>query len=491
MLFNSYIFLFLFLPITWVLFRLACTFRLTHIAIIILMIASLVFYSYWNPIFVLLILISIGFNYTWGRLLEVKTSPSRLLLFVGVAVNLSAIGYFKYANFLMANVCGLFDVRWGEKDIFLPLGISFFTFQQIAYLVDCHRGITRERNVAQYALFVSFFPQLIAGPIVHHGEMISQFRRLRTYVMNYRNIAMGLGFLSLGLLKKLVIADSFSPWVKDAFDTSDALTFIEAWGAALAYTFQIYFDFSAYSDMAVGLGKLFNIDLPMNFNSPYKATSIIDFWQRWHMTLSRFLKDYIYIPLGGNRRGVLRRYLNLLATMFIGGLWHGAAWTFVFWGGLHGVLLCINHAARRLCRRFSVSVPAWAGWMLTFGSVVFGWVFFRAESFGRAISIVKGMLGLNGIVIGGGDLPGFMADALRALNVTIGKPSVWHYFGPHQRNLLIVATVVCLCLPTTWQWVYRHIGSRPTWQSAAGIAVVLCISVLFLGRVTEFLYFQF
>ena len=388
-------------------------------------------------------------------------------------------------------MCAAFDLQWSERDIFLPLGISFFTFQQIAYLVDCYRGITRERNVAQYALFVSFFPQLIAGPIVHHEEMISQFRRLRTYAMNYRNLAMGLGFLSLGLLKKLVIADSLSPWVKDAFDTTDALTFVEAWGAALAYTFQIYFDFSAYSDMAVGLGKLFNIDLPMNFNSPYKATSIIDFWKRWHMTLSRFLRDYVYIPLGGNRRGVLRRYLNLLATMLIGGLWHGAAWTFVFWGGLHGVLLCINHAARRLCRRFSFSVPDWIGWMLTFGSVVFGWVFFRAGSFGRAVSIVKGMVGLNGIVIGGGDLPDFLADALRALHVTIGKPAVWHYFGPHQRNLLIVATVVSLCLPSTWQWVHRQVGDRPTWQSAAGIAVALCVSVLFLGRVTEFLYFQF
>ena len=358
MLFNSYIFLFIFLPFTWILFRFACAKRILDVALALLMVASLVFYSYWNPPFVFLILFSILFNYSWGRLIEKASGRFRTLwLFSGVAVNLLLIAYFKYANFMMTNIAWFFGWEWTARDIFLPLGISFFTFQQIAYLIDCAKGLAKEHAFTHYALFVTFFPQLIAGPIVRYEEIMPQFARLRTFAMNYRNIAMGLALLSLGLFKKVVIADTLSPWVAAAFDTRDPLTFFEAWGGVLSYTFQIYFDFSGYSDMALGLGRLFNIELPINFNSPYKALSISDFWRRWHMTLSSFLRDYLYIPLGGNRQGKIRRNVNLMTTMLLGGLWHGASWNFVVWGGLHGVFLVINHAYRKLLSSLKITPP--------------------------------------------------------------------------------------------------------------------------------------
>ncbi len=360
MLFNSYTFLFLFLPFTWILFRFACAKRVLDVALALLMIASLVFYSYWNPPFVFLILFSILFNYSWGRLIERSSQHTRthtLWLYSGVAINLLLIAYFKYANFMMSNITWLFAEEWSPRDIFLPLGISFFTFQQIAYLIDCSKGLAKEHAFTHYALFVTFFPQLIAGPIVRYEEIMPQFSRLRTFAMNYRNIAMGLTLLSLGLFKKVVVADTLSPWVAAAFDTHAPLTLFEAWGGVLSYTFQIYFDFSGYSDMALGLGKLFNIDLPINFNSPYKALSISDFWRRWHMTLSSFLRDYLYIPLGGNRQGKLRRNVNLMTTMLLGGLWHGASWNFVVWGGLHGAYLVVNHAYKRLFSALSITPP--------------------------------------------------------------------------------------------------------------------------------------
>ena len=360
MLFNSHIFLFLFLPLTWGFFKFACVHRVPDVALALLLVASLVFYSYWNPPFFFLILFSILFNYSWGRIIE-KTvkhdGKGKIWLYTGVAVNLLLIAYFKYGNFFMFNVSWLLGKEWVARDIFLPLGISFFTFQQIAYLIDCSRGLAKGHSFTKYALFVTFFPQLIAGPIVRYEDIIPQFSRLRTFAANYRNVAIGLTLLSLGLFKKAVIADTFSPWVAAAFDNDSPLTLFEAWGGVLSYTFQIYFDFSGYSDMAVGLGKLFNIDIAINFNSPYKALSISDFWRRWHITLSSFLRDYLYIPLGGNRKGEIKRNVNLMATMLLGGLWHGASWNFVFWGGLHGLFLIVNHGYKKALHSFRITPP--------------------------------------------------------------------------------------------------------------------------------------
>jgi alginate O-acetyltransferase complex protein AlgI len=407
-------------------------------------------------------------------------------------VNLAVLGYFKYTNFLLENLSRAGLLPRMEQDIILPLGISFFTFVQIAYLVDIHTGVARRGGLLQYATFVTFFPQLIAGPIVRYREIVPCYAGLRLCAMSYRNVAAGLGFIALGLFKKAVLADSFSPWVDDAFGTTDKLSFIEAWGAGLAYTFQIYFDFSAYSDMAIGVARLFNVDLPINFNSPYKATSIIDFWRRWHITLSRFLRDYLYIPLGGNRKGAARQYVNLLATMLLAGLWHGAGWTFVLWGGLHGVYLAINHMFRRMSRRFALRVPAWAGWAVTFACVNVAWVFFRADSVSRAVDIVKGMAGINGIFLKSRHLPDFLVQALAAVHIpVVAKSATWHYFAPDERNLILIAAILALAAPNTWEWAHRSIERRPTRQTAIFVGAVLCISVLFLGKVNEFLYFQF
>ena len=281
----------------------------------------------------------------------------------------------------------------------------FSRLPQIAFLVDAHRGLAREYSFTHYTLFVTYFPHLIAGPILHHREMMPQFDRRSTYTLDWDNVAVGLTMFIIGLFKKTVIADDMAAFASPAFDAAAGgtqLTLLEAWGAALAYTFQIYFDFSGYTDMALGASRMFGIVLPLNFRSPYKAANIIDFWRRWHITLSRFLRDYVYIPLGGNRKSVPRRYENLLLTMLIGGLWHGAGWTFVFWGALHGIYLVINHGWRSLRRRFDTAAPPGAralATLTTFVAVVVAWVFFRASDFTSAVSIIAGMAGQNGVVL--------------------------------------------------------------------------------------------
>ena len=362
MLFNSYVFIFLFLPITFAVWRALCARKKLVAAIYWLLTASLFFYGYWNPPYLLLLLASIAVNFViQKKIAQSRPSPSaKSYMLAGVAANLALIGYFKYANFFAENVASLFGASWHNLDIFLPLGISFFTFQQIACLVDTYHGKLGVMPFRHYALFVSFFPQLIAGPIVLADKIIPQFSDKKIFCLSWKSICVGLTLFSIGVFKKVIIADTFSPWTALAFEAEHPLTLLEAWGGALAYTIQLYFDFSGYSDMALGLASFFNIKLPLNFNSPYKAKSIIDFWRRWHMTLSAFLRDYLYIPLGGNRRGKARRYVNLMATMLLGGLWHGAGWTFVIWGGLHGLYLTVNHFWRE---HSPVRLPSFIGWL--------------------------------------------------------------------------------------------------------------------------------
>ena len=282
------------------------------------------FYAYWDARYLPLLLVSILFNYTVGSLIE--RHKSKLGLIIGVTVNLSLLTYFKYTNFFLSSFNEMFQTAIYVPKIILPLGISFFTFTQIAYLVDAYRGETQRYSLLTYSLFVTVFPHLIAGPILYHKNMIPQFSKLKNYVFTHKNMALGAAFFSVGLFKKVMIADSLAPWAKVVFDNAGMVSFIEAWAGALAYTFQLYFDFSGYSEMAIGLGLMFNFKLPVNFNSPYKATSIIEFWRRWHITLSEFLRNYLYIPLGGNRNGQYGRMRNLLITMLLGGLWHGAGW---------------------------------------------------------------------------------------------------------------------------------------------------------------------
>jgi len=336
------------------------------------------------------------FNYIIGNTLNkskkdrARFSKKSLLVF-GIVANLTLLGYFKYSDFFIENFNLVFSSDAQLLHLALPLAISFFTFQQISYLVDSYKEETKEYDFLNYALFVTFFPQLIAGPIVHHKEMMPQFAKTKNKIRNHRNIAIGLFIFSIGLFKKVVIADTFAVWATDGFDVATTLNLVEAWTTSLSYTFQLYFDFSGYTDMAIGAALLFNIKLPINFNSPYKATSIQEFWRRWHMTLSRFLKEYIYIPLGGNRKGEFRTYNNLLATFIIGGIWHGAGWTFVFWGFLHGIALVINRAWSKLGFR----LWSWFAWLLTFNFVNIAWVFFRAKEWDDAVRVLTAMFNFS------------------------------------------------------------------------------------------------
>jgi len=364
-----------------------------------LVVSSLFFYSWWNIVYLPLILVSMVFNYVIGTSLtkteeHIKVSKKQLLT-IGVLGNVGLLGYFKYSDFFISNVNYVLGTQTPLLHLALPLAISFFTFQQIAYLVDSYRMETKEYDFMNYAVFVTFFPQLIAGPIVHHKEMMPQFVNIRNKVKNYKNIALGLFIFSIGLFKKVVIADHLSIWSTAGFDTAPVLNFFEAWATSLSYTIQLYFDFSGYTDMAVGAALLFNIKLPINFNSPYKARDIQDFWRRWHITLSRFLKDYVYIPLGGNKKGNFRTYNNLMATFLIGVIWHGAGWTFLFWGFLHGVAI-VTH---RLWKSLGLKMWKLVGWLITFNFVNIAWIFFRANSWADAMKVLKGMIGLNGIVL--------------------------------------------------------------------------------------------
>jgi len=409
-LFNSWPFIFVFLPITF-----CCYFGLTRLRLIMaakvwLVAASLAFYAYWDISYLALILGSLLFNFAVGSSLS-QTHPDKIegigpsvvrvknrlnrktILTVGIAANLGLLGYFKYAGFLVENLNHALDLNYPLPDILLPLAISFFTFQQIAYLVDSYRGETSEYNLLNYSIFVTFFPQLIAGPIVHHREMMKQFNSPRSWFINHSHIAMGLFIFSIGLFKKVVIADTFAVWADQGFDGNHELDFFAAWGASLAYTFQLYFDFSGYCDMAMGIAYLFNIRLPVNFNSPYKALNIQDFWRRWHITLSRFLRNYIYIPLGGNRQSEWHTCCNLMATFLLGGLWHGASWMFVIWGALHGFALIIH----RFWQKTRIKMPFLMAWLLTFLFINVSWVFFRAVHMDDAMRVLTGMLDVSSI----------------------------------------------------------------------------------------------
>jgi len=487
-LFNSYVFILLFLPITllgfyWLAGRFA-----PRVAKAWLVAASLFYYAWWNPAYLGLLIASLLVNYGIGLALAGPGEPrsKRSLLTIGVILNLGALAYFKYANFFVDNLTGLTGLDWHLKVIILPLGISFFTFQQIAYLVDAKRGETREYRFLDYALFVSFFPQLIAGPIVHHKEMMPQFARDQTYRFDPMNLAVGLGIFAFGLFKKVIIADTIGVYASRVFnpvaETGLDPSALDAWFGALAYTGQLYFDFSGYSDMAIGLGRMFGILLPLNFFSPYKSRDIIEFWRRWHITLSRFLRDYLYIPLGGNRRGQFRRYLNLMITMTLGGLWHGAGWTFVIWGALHGVYLMINHGWHAIAGKRK---QPWWGLPLTLLAVVIGWVFFRSADLPTAMSMLRAMIGLGETGLGPLLKERHFVSISLVLALALIAPNVRQIFGDWRPSYEpLPASDV---LQGKWRW-FRW---QPTPFWAVVSAVIFAVCVLSLSNVSEFLYFQF
>ncbi|MCW8914481.1 MAG: MBOAT family protein [Magnetovibrio sp.] len=498
----------------------------TRASIGFLVVSSLFFYGWWEPAYLLLITSSIVFNFVIARILSKQTQQSRTaksLLIIGVSTNLGALGFFKYTNFFIDTFTSLSGKTFDGIYIILPLAISFFTFQQIAYLVDVYRKQADETDLLSYSLFVTFFPQLVAGPIVHHSEMMGQFKKpfARGNEL-WSNISVGLTIFTIGLFKKVVIADKMAFWSDRVFNGAQLggdPTFIEAWVGVISFTFQIYFDFSGYSDMAIGLARMFGIRLPLNFDSPYKATNIVDFWRRWHMTLSRFLRDYVYFPLGGNRNGRARRYTNLMIVMALGGLWHGAGWTFVLWGILHGAYLALNHLwwnivghgdeheGRRLGR-----TKRWTGRIVTLLSVSFAWTLFRAESLDSAIRIYKGLFTFNGIVLPPHyqEIMGDMGTSIASLGV--GFANIPHYGGGMQLVWIVGVLMLVWLMPSTQEFMCKFdpaldfdtnrkpqiLGKRVwAWQpslkagAAFGLAALFLTTILLQGQSGEFIYFQF
>ena len=523
MLFNSHLFIFLFLHVTVVGFYLAAR-RDAALASRWLTLASVLFYAWWDWRNVILLMGSVGFNFLAGEVIVRLLKSNRLrkasaATVLATAVNLGMLAYYKYANFFLTELNRVVGSSWDIPEILLPLGISFFTFTQIAFLIDVRHGKVSEYSFTHYLLFVTYFPHLIAGPILHHGEMMPQFARAETYRFSYDKLALGLSIFLIGLFKKTVIADGVSPEARALFDAAaqgQTPALLECWSGVLAYTLQLYFDFSGYSDMAIGLSSLFGIRLPVNFYSPYKSVDIIEFWRRWHMSLSRFLRDYLYIPLGGNRKGTLRRYLNLFLTMLLGGLWHGANWTFVAWGGLHGIYLAINHAWRGLRRALGADLshpPTLAGRLagttLTLLAVMVAWVFFRADSLTTALDILKGMAGQHGVVMPYRWIEHHeqtaLAQWLLEHHVRFAEMPI---FGKGQSSLWCLALLIgCWVLPNTQQiFEQMHPGFCPSrlgptidrryqWRCnwvwcavsvSMGFAAIMSISGL-----SEFIYFQF
>ncbi len=488
MVFSSYTFILAFLPVVLIGFALLGRAEQRRARFVWLVLCSLVYCGWWRLPDLVPLAVSILMNYRVGRgLATASPRAKKILLTLGISANLALLGYFKYAGFLLTTTNALLGTQWDAPPIVLPIAISFYTFQQIAYISDAYLGKTREHRFIDYCLFVSFFPQLIAGPIVHHSQVLPQFYRKRLR-LDSADLSVGISLFVFGLAKKVLIADELSPIVAQVFDADAAapLGLGQAWLGVTAYALQIYFDFSGYSDMALGLGRLFGIRLPLNINSPYRATSVIDFWKRWHITLSDFLRDYLYIPLGGNRHGKARRYLNLMLTMLLGGLWHGASWSFVLWGGLHGLYLMANHAWRNLFGFKSENLlTCWSARLLTFTAVLIAWVPFRAEGLPRVQRIYTAMFGLQGLDFSLGEIDGNKPLVILACLLFVwlfpNVPTVMRRYRPTTGNRL------------TWDgwkplagWVWRP---EPFWAIVTALLTIACL--MQMSRASEFIYYRF
>ena len=487
MLFNSYYFIFLFLPIAlagYYILNYVNQYRASNFFLIGM---SLWFYGYFHVSYLLIICCSITVNFFLACMMErlpEKQILKKFILLGGICANIAVIFYFKYYNFFLENINALFRQSFEPKNILLPLGISFFTFQQLSYLVDSYRGETAGYSFDEYALFVSFFPQLIAGPIVLHSETIPQFRTAENRRINYRNFSRGIYIFTMGLFKKIIIADTFGKAVDYAFLIVSNLNTLETFLISLCYTFQLFFDFSGYCDMAIGISSMFNIELPQNFNSPYKSASIIEFWERWHMSLTRFLRTYIYIPLGGNRKGKIRTYVNIMIVYLISGLWHGANWTFILWGALHGLLNCLNRAFQKQWIKLCKPVR----WFATFLTVDFLWVLFRSADISTAGMFFRQFFAFTGF-----KLRAELTDCFRPEEFAFleRKIPVLQYLAAHITGFylwifLLVAFIAILFFKNS-----SELDFKPT--IGRSLATVLCIlwSVLSLSGISPFLYFNF
>lgn len=531
MLFNSFEFIFLFLPVAFGLYALALYWRATGLAFAVLTAASLFFWAYWNPAYLPLIVFSLVVNFGLGiGILAARDAKRRqlakTLVIAGIAVNLAVIGYYKYWHFFVTTAGQIAGTGWTAEKLIIPVGISFFTFTQIAFLVDVYTGHTQEKRPLRYSVFLLFFPHLLAGPIIHHREIMPQFDRLRSSLAVDRVLAVGLTIFTIGLAKKVLIADTLAPFNDAVFAQAAqgrAVDFLSAWGATFGYSFQLYFDFSGYSDMAVGLGYMFGVRLPVNFYSPYRARNFAEFWRGWHITLSRFLRDYVYLPLGGNRQGRLRRHINILATMALGGLWHGAGWTFILWGCFQGLGIVIAHMWHDTRRRLALGEPRadglgrWLAMAATFLMVTLLWVLFRADSVVAAIEVYRGLAGFSGIVLPQrlADIAALSPEVLTRLGMTTSADFALSGLAL-QFGLCAVLLGVVWLLPNTSEIMSRY---RPVllpddaeklpppviwrakepkrrWVPAPALAVVLGVVfagvlVRIAGGGSSFLYYDF
>lgn len=487
MLFNSYIFVLFFLPLTLIGYFGMNHFKKYTLANVFLIGMSLWFYGYYNPRYLLVICSSILFNYGlsgWmNRIREDSLQKKKVLMILGICVNIVSIFYFKYYDFFISNVNSLAGTDFVLRHVVLPLGISFFTFQQVSYLVDTYRGETKGYGFIEYVLFVVFFPQLIAGPIVLHSEMIPQFRDTARRRMNYRNLSHGLYVFAVGLFKKVMIADTFSKAVTWGYATVADLSVTEAIIVSVSYTLQLYFDFSGYCDMASGICCMMNLELPQNFHSPYRATSIQEFWHRWHLSLTRFLTTYVYIPLGGNRKGTFRTYCNIMVVYLVSGVWHGANWTFIVWGLCHGLLSCINRATNKVWEKIPVRIR----WIVNFGIVNLLWVIFRSESFGQAKTFFMRIFGI-------GEGAGFtvrsdLAYCFRLEEFSIFLPS--QIAGVSVDYALMLFILIGALALSVLAKNCSEVKFEKTKRRAAVTVVLMVWSVFSLNGISEFLYFGF
>lgn len=470
MLFNSFEFIFVFLPVVLLAYFSLNRLNLHQWAKGVLVLASLYFYAFFNTSYLPIIVSSILVNYGVAVGMRKWDGVTKIVLFgIGLLFNLGMLGYFKYTDFMIENVNALFNTSYTLKNILLPLGISFFTFQQLAFVVDTYKNKGRLPKFLDYCNFVTFFPQLIAGPIVLPEEMLPQFEDKANRNPRAKNLFDGIFIFSVGLAKKVIIADSIAVFANAGYNLDlPHYTMAEAWLISLSYTFQLYFDFSGYCDMAIGIGKMFNINLPLNFNAPYRATNFQDFWRRWHITLNRFLTQYVYIPLGGSRRKEVRVYFNIGIVFLISGIWHGAGWTFVVWGICHGIGVMIH----RIWKKKGYSMPSWLGMFITFFFINILWVLFRADNMHEAWVIISSMFDNHQF---------YLSQAY-----TSHLPSIL----PNSVNMMILffAMLAGVIGPTAYQLCNDY-----GWYRAKQAVTVICFvgGVLFISRVVTFLYFNF
>ena len=487
MLFNSYIFILVFFPLC-----LFGYFGLNHLgrytlAQAFLLGMSLWFYGYFNPSYLAIILVSIAANFGFTRLMG-RTQHQGLKkaeMLLAVLLNIGVLFYFKYFDFFLMNMNRIFHTDFTLRYILLPLGISFFTFQQVSYVIDAYRGQVQKYSFLQYASFVAYFPQLIAGPIVTHDELIPQFMDENKKRFNWDNFARGLFMFTLGLGKKVLIADTFGVAATWGFANVQILDTTNALLTSLAYTIQIYFDFSGYCDMAIGIGEMMNLELPVNFDSPYKALTISDFWKRWHKTLTRFFTRYVYIPLGGSRKGELRTYINVMIVYLVSGIWHGANYTFIAWGILHGIF-CVVY---RWKKNWFDSLHPVMNWLITFNFVNLAWVLFRADSIGDALVLFKALLRME---VGPIDPNIAGAFLLPELELLISKIPQLQYFQLYPNALVLLAFGGAVALMLGARNAREHMLTfRPNAKNLLAIALLLFWCVMSFAGVSTFLYFNF